>query len=131
MLAAVPVAQREAAATRMKQMGEAPPSRVDLRLVGDEELNVLAGVRLLHSPGHTPGHLCLYLPALSLLIAGDLMRLTDGVISESPTGFAADAAQALASARRVVGLGFESFVGYHGGYVVSEAPQLLGDSLTR
>ena len=131
MLAAVPVAQREAAATRMKQMGEVPPSRVDLRLVGDEELNVLAGVRILHSPGHTPGHLCLYLPALSLLIAGDLMRLTDGVISESPTGFAADAAQAVASARRVVGLGFESFVGYHGGYVVSEAPQLLGDSLTR
>ena len=114
----------------MKQMGEVPPSRVDLRLVGDEELNVLAGVRILHSPGHTPGHLCLYLPALSLLIAGDLMRLTDGVISESPTGFAADAAQAVTSARRDVGLGFESFVGYHGGYVVSGARGLLSESIT-
>ena len=30
----------------------------------------------------------------------------------------------------LLGSGFE-FVGYHGGYVVSEAPQLLGDSLTR
>ena len=130
MLAALPVAQRGAAAARMKQMSEIPPSRVDLRLVGDEELDVLGGVRILHSPGHTPGHLCLYLPARSLLIAGDLMRLEDGVIRESPAGFAADVDQSLASARRIAGLGFQNFIGYHGGYVVSEAARLLSDSLS-
>lgn len=129
MLAAVPAAQRDAAAARWKQLSEAPSSRVDLRLVGDEELNVLGGVRILHSPGHTPGHLCLYLPALSLLIAGDLLRLTDGVIRESPSGFAADADQSLASARRIAQLGFHRFIGYHGGFVVDEAQRLLSDSL--
>ena len=130
MLAAMPAEQRAAAAARMKQMSEVAPVRIDLRLAGGEELNVLGGVQLLHTPGHTPGHLCLYLPALSLLIAGDLMRLEDGVIRESPPGFAADVDQALASAKAVAALGFDRFVGYHGGYVVSGARELLSASLT-
>jgi len=130
MLAAVPAEQREAAAKRLGGMREVTPVPVDLRLVGGEELDVLGGVRLVHSPGHTAGHLCLFLPALSLLIAGDLMRLEGGAIRESPTGYAANAGQALESARRVAGLGFEAFVGYHGGFVVSGAGALLADSLT-
>lgn len=130
MLAAIPAEQRAAAAARMKRMSEVPPVAVDLRLVGGEELNILGGVRILHSPGHTAGHLCLYLPALSLLIAGDLLRLESGVIHESPTSFAANADQALASARRVAALGFDRFIGYHGGYAVSGAREVLSDSLT-
>ena len=130
ILEAMPTEQRAAAAARMKQMSEVAPVLVDLRLVGGEELNVLGGVHILHSPGHTAGHLCLYLPALSLLVAGDLLRLQDGVIREAPAGFAADADQSLASARQIATLGFERFVGYHGGYVVSGARELLSDSLT-
>ena len=130
MLAAIPAEQRDAAEARMKQMSTITPAVVDLRLVGGEELNVLGGVQILHSPGHTAGHLCLYLPACSLLIAGDLLRLEDGAIHESPSRFAADVDQTLASARGVVSLGFESFVGYHGGYVVSGARELLSSSLT-
>jgi glyoxylase-like metal-dependent hydrolase (beta-lactamase superfamily II) len=131
MLAAMPAEQRAAAAARMKQMSDIAPTAVNLRLVGGEELDVLGGVHIVHSPGHTPGHLCLYLPALSLLIAGDLMRLEDGVIRESPSGFAADAAQALDSARQAAALGFERFVGYHGGYAMSGAAGLLSPTLTR
>jgi glyoxylase-like metal-dependent hydrolase (beta-lactamase superfamily II) len=131
MVAAIPAEQRAAATARMKQMSDVAPVAVDLRLVGGEELNVLGGVQILHTPGHTAGHLSLYLPALSLLVAGDLLRLEDGVIRESPTGFAADADQALDSARQIATLGFESFIGYHGGHVVSGARELLSESLTR
>jgi glyoxylase-like metal-dependent hydrolase (beta-lactamase superfamily II) len=130
ILASMPAEKRAAAAERMKQMSDVAPVPVDLRLVGGEELNILGGVHILHSPGHTAGHLCLYLPALSLLVAGDLLRLQDGVIREPPAGFAADADQALASARQIATLGFDSFIGYHGGYVVSGARELLSDSLT-
>jgi glyoxylase-like metal-dependent hydrolase (beta-lactamase superfamily II) len=130
MLAAIPAEQRVAAEARMKRMNKITPAVVDLRLVGGEELNILGGVQILHSPGHTAGHLCLYLSPGSLLIAGDLLRLEDGVIRESPSRFAADAEQALASAKRVVSMGFEGFIGYHGGYVVSGARGLLSASLT-
>jgi len=129
MLESVPEEQRAAAAQRMRAMREVTPVPVDLRLVGGEELDVLGGVRVLHTPGHTAGHLSLLLPALSLLIAGDLMRLEDGAIRESPSGYAADADQSLASARAAAGLGFAAFVGYHGGSVVGGAEALLADSL--
>lgn len=131
MLAAMPAEQRGVAAARMRKMGEVAPVSVDLRLVGGEELDVLGGVQILHSPGHTAGHLCLYLPALSLLIAGDLLRLEDGVIHESPTGFAADADQARASAKSAVALGFDGFIGYHGGYVAADARRLLSERISR
>ena len=114
----------------MQQMGEVAPVGVDLRLVGGEELGVFGGVQILHSPGHTAGHLCLYLPALSLLVAGDLLRLEDGTIREAPASFAADADQALDSARQIAALGFEHFIGYHGGYTVSGARGLLSAKLT-
>jgi glyoxylase-like metal-dependent hydrolase (beta-lactamase superfamily II) len=129
MLAAVPVEQRSAAEARLKQSRAVTPAVVDLRLVGGEELNVLGGVQLLHTPGHTAGHLCLYLPACSLLIAGDLLRMENGVICASPAGYAADAEESLASARRIVTAGFEGFVGYHGGYVVSGAGKLVSPEL--
>ena len=130
MLASLPAEQRDAAQERMRRMSEVLPAAVDLRLVGGEELSILGGVQILHSPGHTAGHLCLYLPALSLLIAGDLLRLTeDGVIRESPAANATDADQAMASARQIATLKFEGFIGYHGGYVVSGAQGLLSDGL--
>jgi glyoxylase-like metal-dependent hydrolase (beta-lactamase superfamily II) len=129
-LAQVPAEAREAAIARMKHMADIPPVPVDLRLVGGEELNLLGGVEILHAPGHTAGHLVLYLPAESLLIAGDLMRYQEGVIRESPPDFALDAAEALASARRIAAhLPFERFIGYHGGYMVSGAKKLLSESL--
>ena len=129
MLASLPEERRAAAADRLEQMAHIAPATVDLRLVGGEELNVLGGVRIVHSPGHTPGHLCLYLPAASLLIAGDLLRLIDGVIDLSPATMSADNDLALASARRVAALGFDGFVGYHGGFTVAGARELLSDRL--
>jgi glyoxylase-like metal-dependent hydrolase (beta-lactamase superfamily II) len=129
MLARVPAEEREAAAARMEQMAAVPGVPVDLCLVGGEELNLMGGVEILHTPGHTAGHLVLYLPALSLLIAGDLMRYQQGVIKESPADFALDPAQALASARSTANLAFDRFVGYHGGYAVSGAKKLLSESL--
>lgn len=131
MLARVPAEQREAAAARMRDMAAVVGVPVDLRLVGGEELNILGGVEILHTPGHTAGHLALHLPALSLLIAGDLLRYEEGAIHESPSGFAADPEQALASARSVINLNFDRFIGYHGGYAVTGAKELLGESLTR
>jgi glyoxylase-like metal-dependent hydrolase (beta-lactamase superfamily II) len=43
-------------------------------LVDDEELTV-AGVRLrvLHTPGHSPGAICLYAPALDAVFSGDTL----------------------------------------------------------
>lgn len=124
----LPPEQQEAARARMAAMSVVEPVAVDLRLSGGEELAVLGGVRILHTPGHTPGHLSLFLPELSLLIAGDLFRYAEGELSGPVAGFTADIARANASAAEVLELGFERVLGYHDGYLgegASERAKLM------
>jgi len=113
---------------RMKEFMRARPAKVDLRLGGGgEELSVLGGCRILHTPGHTPGHICLYLPSRSLLISGDLVRYEQGRVAGPPPGFTENPAEAAASLRLVAGLAFEHLYGYHGAFLPAEAGRLVGE----
>lgn len=125
ILAALPAEEREAAIERMRKMSNIPPVAVDVRLVGGEELNILEGCQILHTPGHTPGHLSLYLPEMSLLIAGDLLRYEGEKVSGPPEGFTADPDKAMASVSYVATLGFDRLIGYHGGYLLSGAREAI------
>ena len=125
MLAQLPPEQHPAALERLRQMDAVPGFPVDLRLVGGEELAVLGGVRVLHTPGHTPGHLALYLPSLALLVAGDLLRYEDGVVRQGPAHFTADQAQAATSVRMLAALPVDRLLGYHGGCLTAGAGPAL------
>ena len=50
------------------------PPPVDRLLTHDEKVQIgeIAG-RVVHTPGHTPGSLCLHLPDLGILLAGDTL----------------------------------------------------------
>jgi len=56
-----------------------PKIKVDLRLKGGEVLD-LGGIKLavIHTPGHSPGGICLYEPASKTLFSGDTV-FADGV----------------------------------------------------
>ena len=104
------------------------PAPVDLRLVGGEILAVLGGCRIIHTPGHTPGHISLYLPALSLLIAGDILRYENGAVTRAPEVFTADAETNEASLGALTGLEFERLLPYHGDFLgVGAAVQMRRD----
>ena len=125
ILAQLPPEEHPAALERMRQMSAVPGFPVDLQLVGGEELAVLGGVRVLHTPGHTPGHLSLHVPALALLLAGDLLRYEEGVVRQGPAHFTADQAQAASSVRLLAALAVDRLLGYHGGWSASETGPLL------
>jgi glyoxylase-like metal-dependent hydrolase (beta-lactamase superfamily II) len=43
-------------------------------------LPALGGLRVIHTPGHTPGSICLYSPTRRLIIVGDLLqRMREGI----------------------------------------------------
>jgi glyoxylase-like metal-dependent hydrolase (beta-lactamase superfamily II) len=105
------------------------PAPVDLRLVGGETLAVLGGCRILHTPGHTPGHLALYLPELSLLIAGDTLRNDTGTFTRPPERFTADREANEASLHELAELSFERILPYHGEFVGSRARDRMLDEL--
>lgn len=45
--------------------------KVDIKLQGDELLNIGGGIQIVATPGHTKGHICCILPQEKTLIAGD------------------------------------------------------------
>ena len=68
-----------------------------------ETLPILAsegGLRVVATPGHTFGHISLYLAARKLLFAGDVLRHSGEKIVPSPAMFNRDQAQALRQLRR-------------------------------
>jgi glyoxylase-like metal-dependent hydrolase (beta-lactamase superfamily II) len=71
---------------RVRKLLASPPRvHVDHVLGGGEELPFHGGITVIPSPGHTPGHVCYYLRAHSLLIAGDALRVEEGsLIGPSP-----------------------------------------------
>ena len=76
-------------------------------IIVDENRNLVA----LHTPGHAPGHLCLFEPTSRTLISGDNV-LGAGTTLIDPRG--GDMASYLASLQRLTGLGPDRVLPAHG-----------------
>ncbi|MCK9911855.1 hypothetical protein MXD81_22055, partial [Microbacteriaceae bacterium K1510] len=57
-----------------------PKAKVDRVLTDGEELPYCGGIRVIFTPGHTPGHISLYLQQSKTLVAADAMIVWDGVL---------------------------------------------------
>jgi glyoxylase-like metal-dependent hydrolase (beta-lactamase superfamily II) len=66
------------------------PATAARTLVPDEVLPILGGLRVLATPGHTPGHLSFYAPAYGVLFAGDSLVAFGGRLSFSDGGITWD-----------------------------------------
>lgn len=66
-------------------------------------------------PGHTPGHVALYLKAHRAIVAGDAIALEEGQPVVANPQFALDAERAKTSLSHLLGLGAEALYCYHGG----------------
>lgn len=88
------------------------------RLVEDGEVLSLGGVRLeaIHTPGHAPGHLCLYERTSQTLIAGDMVAGTGTILVEPSEG---DMSLYLASLERLRDLGARFALPAHGGVIAN------------
>lgn len=89
-----------------------PPAQVRPIEDGDV-LPVLGGLRVVHTPGHTPGSICLYAPRDRILFTGDVLQRRRGkVIFASPI-YSDDHAAARASVRRLAALDVATIVFSH------------------
>lgn len=80
------------------------PVRIDEWLRDGDEIPVLGGMRVVHTPGHTPGHIALYFPQMALLIAGDALEHRGGRLGGPAPAFTEDMREARRSIRRLAGL---------------------------
>ena len=97
------------------------PTPVDEPLQDGTRLEVAGGVRVVFTPGHTPGHTCLYLERSGTLIAGDALTASEGrLLGPSPSA-TQDVPTAAASVRKLAELDVRAVVCYHGGVVKDDA----------
>jgi len=111
MLARLPEAAREQFQNLIANPPKAP---VDVLPEDGEELPIYGGLQVIHTPGHTPGHICLYFKQHRVLIAGDALRVVDGQLEGPGPQVTPDMPQALASLRKLPG-DVEYVLCYHGG----------------
>jgi glyoxylase-like metal-dependent hydrolase (beta-lactamase superfamily II) len=76
-------------------------------------LPMLGGLRVIHTPGHTPGSVCLYGARDRILFVGDMLQRRFGRLSFASSLYSDDYAAAKRAAKRLVELDVETLVFSH------------------
>lgn len=98
---------------------------VDRVLRDGDELPFAGGLRVVHAPGHTPGHIALYSGAHRALFAGDALMNTWGL--RLPMSMSThDMDQARRTVRRLAELEFEVALPGHGAPIIGRASEKIG-----
>ncbi|MCM3631556.1 MBL fold metallo-hydrolase [Paenibacillus glycanilyticus] len=92
-----------------------PSSNVDRLMADGEILPFAGGVTVLHTPGHTPGHVSLYHQPSKTLIAGDSMVIDNGELKGPREAVTPDMATALQSLKKYEEYDIKTVICYHGG----------------
>jgi glyoxylase-like metal-dependent hydrolase (beta-lactamase superfamily II) len=119
ILAAAAKATAYAGAADIAQIKSPRP----IKAVGDND--EVFGLRVIATPGHTAGHVCVFDPAGSLLVLGDAMTNIDNKLGGPSPQYTADMAQAHQSVKKLAKLKFQSAVFGHGEPLDNGASQAI------
>ena len=81
-------------------------------------LSICGEIEVIHTPGHTPGHICLLLRESGVLVCGDALNINDGELIGPNPLHTYDMDLALRSAEKAKSCPFRAVVAYHGGYLI-------------
>ncbi|OLC57531.1 MAG: hypothetical protein AUH85_03045 [Chloroflexi bacterium 13_1_40CM_4_68_4] len=82
-------------------------------LVDGDVIPALGGLRVVHTPGHTPGSICLYSEERRLVIVGDILQRQRGVVTYPNYVFTDDMGLARRSIARLAELDIETILFSH------------------
>lgn len=100
---------------KMKEGFRLSAVHVDRTLADGEELPFCGGIEVIHTPGHTPGHICLYLKHQKVLISGDMLRGTGGMLLNVDPSTNLDTSLSMKSLKKLLEYDIDKVVCYHGG----------------
>jgi glyoxylase-like metal-dependent hydrolase (beta-lactamase superfamily II) len=106
---AQPRAERRGRIIQYLTRAPAMPTPIDDGAV----LPVLGGLRVIHTPGHTPGSICLYLEGARILFTGDVLQVHRGRLTFASAFFSHDHGAARASVERLAALDVDTIALSH------------------
>ncbi|MGC5776259.1 MBL fold metallo-hydrolase [Paenibacillus pabuli] len=90
-------------------------------------LPLQGGIQVIHTPGHTPGHICLYFREAEFLLAADELRVVDEELVGPAPPATPDMPEAMRSLKRLLGLKLEKVLCYHGGEYTNDPSQRIAE----
>lgn len=95
--------------------GVPPKAKVDSLISDGDVLPFAGGLKVIFTPGHTPGHVSLYHPGSQTLITGDAIVSNDGKLLGPNEQFTPDMPLAWKSIGRFTDYDVKTAICYHGG----------------
>ncbi|MGY2896285.1 MBL fold metallo-hydrolase [Deinococcus sp. UYEF24] len=104
--------------TEMKALFAIPANAPVTRMLHDNEvLDIAGGVKVVATPGHTVGHLSLYVVQDGVLVTGDALVSAEGQLKGPMERATPDMPEALRSVQKLAQLPATTVLTYHGGVV--------------
>lgn len=116
-LNSMPEDERNETLERLKKL----KAKVSRTIEDGEVLPYCGGIEVVYTPGHTPGHTCLYLKKYKTLVTGDALNVFDGKLTGPNPVFTFDMKQATESLKKLSKYDIQTVICYHGG-VFTDSP---------
>ncbi|PQP82749.1 MBL fold metallo-hydrolase [Paenibacillus sp. PCH8] len=104
-----------------------PEVNISRTLADGDMLPLPNGCQVIHTPGHTPGHICLYFPEQQFLLAADELRVVDDELVGPAPPATPDMPEALRSLKKLTGLTIQKVLCYHGGEFTTAPEQRIAE----
>ncbi|MBC2581121.1 MBL fold metallo-hydrolase [Clostridium sp. DJ247] len=99
--------------------------KVDKTLIDGEELPYCGGITVIYTPGHTLGHICLYLKQSKTLITGDVLVVKGGILAKASSFTNFDMDLSIKSLKKLTKYDIETVICYHGGLYKDNVNQCI------
>jgi glyoxylase-like metal-dependent hydrolase (beta-lactamase superfamily II) len=96
-----------------------------------DEGDIIAGLTVLHLPGHTPGSIALYDPKRKVLFIGDTLGCKGGVVQSPPKSVTWDMGKVYQSVEKLRTLDFTVMLSGHGEPLTSDASIKVKQFITK
>jgi len=100
-------------------------AKIDQTLEDGEMLPFCGGIQVIFTPGHTPGHICLYLKKYKTLVTGDALNVVEGKLCGPNPNFTYNMEEAVTSLKKLSKYDIETVICYHGGMYRGDVNQRI------
>jgi len=104
------------------------PVEVEISLKDDDEIH---GLKVIHSPGHTPGSICLLDLETKALFVGDLVMEENGKLEEIPHQYSLDPMKNREAIRKLLDVDFVHLLPSHGQPILNEGKEKVRELVER
>ncbi len=99
--------------------------RINVELTLDDNDKIEEEIVVIHTPGHTKGHISLYIPSESTIIASDAIVIEGDELDIANPEFTLDITSALKSVEKIRDLKPAKLICYHGGVLETKVDEKL------